>query len=117
MTFSREDHAAWENSEIMQELEKLADDVLNPPAEPYQPIEQAWEDEDDDEQKLIDAADALLNEDDDAFEREMRVAHNERLISRLEKLAEWLADKQNKKAAYRVERTVQELKALLREEK
>lgn len=121
MTFSKEDRAAWENSEIMQEFEKLAEDVLNPPAEAYQPIpekeEKAWEEEDwSDEQKLVDAAEELSNQDDDSFEKELRVAYNERLLSRLEKIAEQLADKSNIKAAYRVERTIQELKTLMREE-
>jgi hypothetical protein len=121
MTFSKEDHAAWENSEIMQELEKLAEDVFSPPAEAYQPIvekeQKVWEEEDwSDEQKLIDAADELVNENDDSFEKELRVAYNQRLLSRLEKLAQQLADKANIKAAYRVERAIEELKALLREE-
>ena len=120
MTFSKEDRVVWERSEVMQELEKLADDVLNPSAEAYQPIvmgeQKAWEEEDwSDEDRLVDAADKLLNE--DSFEKELHVAYNERLISRLEKLAEQLADQSNIKAAYRVERTVQELKALLREDK
>jgi hypothetical protein len=120
MTFSKEDRAAWDNSEIMQEFEKFADDVLNPPLESYQPISieghKTWEEEDwSDEQKLVDAADELLSAD-DSFEEEMCVAQNKRLLYRLEKLAEQLADKSNIKAAYRVERTVQELKALLREE-
>lgn len=121
MTFSKEDRAAWENSEIMQEFEKLAEDVLNPPAEAYQPIpekeEKVWEEEDwSDEQKLVDTAEELSNQDDDSFEKELRVAYNERLLSRLEKIAEQLADKSNIKAAYRVERTIQELKTLMREE-
>lgn len=121
MTFSREDRAVWEKSEVMQELEKLADEVLSPPAEAYQPIateeEKSWEDEDwSDEEKLADAATEML-ENDDSFEKELRVAYNNRLLSRLEKIAEQLADQSNIKAAYRVERTIQELKALLREEK
>ncbi len=102
----------------MQEFEKLADEVLSPSAEPYQPIEtkeeKSWEEENlSDEQKLIDAADELLNEDDDSFEKEMHIAYHQRLISGLEKLAEQLADQSKIKAAYRVERAVQELKALL----
>lgn len=122
MTFSKEDRAAWENSTIMQEFEKFADDVLNPPAEAYQPIaiegQKTWEEEDwSDEQKLIDAADELLGKGNDSFEEELHIAYNKKLLYRLEKLAEQLADKSNIKAAYRVERTVQELKTLLREEK
>jgi len=121
MTFSKEDQAAWENSEIMQEFERFADDVLNPPAEAYQPIsiegQKTWEEEDwSDEKKLIDAADELLNANDNSFEEELCVAYNKKLLYGLEKLAEQLADKSNIKAAYRVERAVQELKALLREE-
>jgi len=118
MTFSREDRAIWEKSEVMQELEKFADDVLNPSAEAYQPIttdENKWEEEDwSDEKKLVDAADELL---DNSFEKEMIVANNNRLIYGLEKIAEQLADLSNIKAAYRVERTIQELKALLLEVK
>jgi hypothetical protein len=121
MTFSKEDQAAWENSEVMREFEKFADDVLNPTAEAYQPIAtegKTWEEEDwSDEKKLIDAADELLGKDDSSFEEELHVAYNKKLIYGLEKLAEELVSKSNIKAAYRVERTAQKLKALLREEK
>jgi len=52
MTFSKEDKAAWLNSEVMQELEKLGESVLNgPPPEAFEPLEnvaaaETWEDED-----------------------------------------------------------------------
>jgi hypothetical protein len=58
MAFSKEDKSAWESSEVMRELEKYAEEVLNgPPPEAFQPIktakdpgknlweEEAWEEE------------------------------------------------------------------------
>lgn len=121
MTFSKEDMAAWENSEVMRELEKIAEDVFSPSAEVYQPIkeDQSWEEEDwSDEQKITDAASELLNElDDNTIYDELREANNIRLLYKLEKIGEELVDKSNIKAAYRVERSIQEIKALLREEK
>lgn len=118
MTFSKEDRAAWNDSEVMQELEKLAD-LMDPPTEAYQPVEvnpDSWEDENwSDEEKLVDAADELINP--NSFEKEMRIAYNNRLIFKLEKIAEHLADKSNIKAAYRVETAIQKLRVLLREEK
>jgi hypothetical protein len=120
MTFSKEDQAAWENSEVMRELEKLADDVLNPSPEAYQPIsidEKSWEEEDwVDEKKLTDAASELLGNE-NSFEEELKSAYNNRLCLQLEKIAEWLEDKNNIKAAYKVERSIQKIKALLQEEK
>lgn len=118
MTFSKEDRAAWEDSKIMKELEKFADEILHPSNKAYEPIEEVrkdWEEENlTDEEKLVDAAEQLLKE--NSFEEELRIAYNNQLIYKLEKLAEDLADKSNTKAAYRIERTIQELKALMRED-
>lgn len=104
MTFSKEDNAAWENSEVMKELEKFADEILNPSPEPYLPIEEekTWEEE---EEPIVE----LSN--DKEMEEDMCLANE--LISNLKKLAEQLADNHNIKSAYRVERTIQELKDML----
>jgi hypothetical protein len=117
MTFSKEDKAAWLDSEVMSELEKLSGDVLNgPPAEAFQPIkheESTWEEENLEEQ-LVTAVDKF-NE--PTFEEEIHIAYNKSLFKNLEKVAHNLSDKSNIKAAYRVERSLNELKALLREGK
>jgi hypothetical protein len=110
MTFSREDRAAWENSEIMKELEKYAEDVLVP-EEP----EESWEEEDwedPEEEELIDAVDEF-NE--PSLEEELSIAHHKMLLVKLNRLAEHYADESNIKVAYRIERAVQNIKALLRE--
>lgn len=120
MTFSKEDLAAWENSEVMQEFAKLAGDLLNPSPEPYQPIvidEKSWEEEDwANEKKLVDAAGELLG-DNSTFEEELKSAYNNRLCFQLRKIAEWLEDKNNIKAAYKVERAIQNIQTLLQEGK
>lgn len=107
MTFSKEDNAAWESSEVMSELEKFADEILNPSPEPYLPVEEeSWEDEE--EQKVDEKVELS-----DDVEEDLCLAND--LIDNLKKIAEQLADKSNIKAAYRVERTIQELKDLLEE--
>lgn len=120
MTFSKEDKAAWLNSEIMQELEKLAEDVLNgPPSEAFQPIEnvaaaETWEDEDL-EEKITEAVEEF-EQPTVPIKEEFVIAYNQRLLTNIEKIAHRLSDQRNITAAYRVERSLRQLKALLREE-
>ena len=103
MTFSKEDKAAWADSEIMKEFEKIAkdNDILNgPPSEAYEPIEKEevdWEDED------------MGN-----FEEEMHVAYNKNLFSNLTKIAGDFANKSNIKVAYKIELALHKLKNILR---
>jgi len=119
MTFSKEDKAAWLDSEVMRELENFSADVLNgPPAEAFQPItagEKVWEEEDLQEQ-LITAVDEFNKPEEPSFKEELHVAYNKSLFRSLEKVAHNLSNKSNIKAVYRVERSLNELKVLLREE-
>jgi len=117
MTFSKEDKAAWLDSEVMRELEKFGGDILNGPLpEAFQPLEkeaEAWEDEDL-ESKLVEAVEEF--EKPASVEEEFVIAHNKSLLTNIEKVAHRLSDEANIKAAYRVERSLKELKTLLREE-
>lgn len=112
MTFSKEDRAAWADSEIMKEFEKIAkeNDILNgPPSEAYEPIEKEekdWEDED-----MVDFEEALENfEEGPSFEEEMHMAYNKNLFSNLEKIASDFANKSNIKVAYKIELILHKLK-------
>jgi hypothetical protein len=118
MTFSKEDKAAWLDSEVMREFEKFGEAVLSgPPPESFQPLEktaEAWEDEDL-EEKITIAAEEFENS--SSIKEEFVVAYNKNLLINIEKVAHRLSDKANIKATYRVERALKELKVLLREGK
>jgi len=117
MTFSKEDKAAWADSEIMKEFEKIAkdNDILNgPPSEAYEPIENEeekdWEDED-----MGNFEEALENfEEGPSFEEEMHIAYNKNLFSNLTKIAGDFANKSNIKVAYKIELVLHKLKNILR---
>lgn len=123
MTFSKEDKAAWMNSEVMHELEKIAlEGGLDVPEEAFEPIEEekTWEDEDD-TAKLIDAVEEFRKGDEgeetmkEPEEEELLVAYHRKLTDAIEKLAWRLADESKTAAAYKVERTLQNIKALMEE--
>ena len=125
MTFSKEDTAAWMNSEVMQELEKIAAvGGLDVSEEAFQPIEEEtlWEEEDDTE-KLVDAVEEFQKGDEESDEDvatkdpvdELLAAHQKNLVGAIEKLSWQLADKSKIKAAYKVERVLQNIKALMEE--
>lgn len=65
MSFSSEEKQIWEASEIMKELERLArqnPDLFETPMEAFQPLktaDDAWEDDATNEEKLVDALDAI----------------------------------------------------------
>jgi len=128
MTFSKEDRAAWQNSEVMRELEKIAAmGGLEVSEEAFQPIEEEeWEDEDDTE-KLVDAVEQFqegsegpggeLGEDaptEDPVD-ELLAAHQKNLIDAIEKLSWQLADRSRIIAAYKIERVLQNIKVLAEE--
>lgn len=125
MTFSKEDKAAWMDSEVMRELEKIAmEGGLEVSEEAFQPIEEEalWEEEDD-TGKLIDAVEEfqgageesetdLLTE--DPVDK-LLAAHQGNLVDAIQKLSWQLADKSKIKAAYKIERALQNIKALMEE--
>jgi hypothetical protein len=112
MTFEKEDRAAWMDSEVMLELEKLAaSGEFEVSEDAFQPIEEeSWEDEDDTE-KLVDAVEEFQETKDPIDE--LLAAHQKNLIDAIEKLSWQLADKSKTKAAYKMERTLQNIKALV----
>jgi len=128
MSFSKEDKAAWNNSEIMQEFEKIAAEmeIFNgPPEEAYLPIKNAdddWEDEinDDVENKNIEAE----NKKEDflkiaEFEKnllEKKKTVDDKLINDLRTLSEKLISKRKIEAAYKVERAILDIEAHLQTE-
>ena len=131
MPFSKEDKLAWNDSEIMQELEKIAleTDIFDPPKDALSPIkpqgedeDEAWEDEIDKLDKANVIADPLEDsekpkeseEDPENVHDEFLQAHTSLLLSNLEKLAYNLSGSDDIKSAYRVERAIQNVKALLR---
>ena len=125
MTFSKEDKAAWQNSEVMRELEKIAAlGGLEVSEEAFEPIEEEeWEDEDDTE-KLVDAVEKFQEEGGEELGEdaptedpvdELLAAHQKNLIDAIEKLSWQLADRSRTAAAYKVERVLQNIKALAEE--
>jgi len=134
MTFEKEDKAAWLNSEVMREFEKIAAaGGLEVSEEAFEPIDEEWEEEDD-TGKLIDAVEEFQGSGEESGEElseesgeepedvmtedpidELLIAHQRSLIGAIEKLSWQLADKSKTKAAYKVERTLQNIKALMEE--
>ena len=120
MIFSKEDSAAWHNSEIIQEFEKIAleTDVLNgPPAESYQPLgfdeeeEKDWEEEGD-EEKLLSAIEEMgvSKNEEESLEEELSKVYTANLIENLQKLAHNLASNSKMSAAYTIERAIVKIK-------
>jgi len=123
MTFSKEDKAAWMDSEVMRELEKIAmEGGLEVSEEAFQPIEEEalWEEEDD-TGKLIDAVEEFQGEEPEAYlltedpVDKLLAAHQGKLVDVIQKLSWQLADKSKIKAAYKIERALQNIKALMEE--
>jgi len=107
MVFAPEDKRAWQNSEVMAELEKLAKetDLLGgPPPEAFEPIseqtpeQETWEDED-----------APLVVDSSAKEAEL-LAIRHQLMDEIERMAHQLAEAGRIKVAYRLERALATIK-------
>jgi len=121
MTFSKEDKSAWQASEIMQELEIIArNNGIDIPEEAYKPLldkeaeEKTWEEEDENVEKLTDAVDKFEDEDkEDEEKKEIFSSYNKELLDNIEKISYQLADKSSIKAAYRIERVLQNIKVLL----
>lgn len=114
MSFSNEDKAAWLSSEIMKELEKYANDVLNgPPEEAFKPIktdENSWEEEDfEDALEEFEKPNSEVLEDLD-IKKELLAAYNISIINNLQKIASSFAEKSNIRTAYIIEQSVCELK-------
>jgi hypothetical protein len=56
MVFSKEEKEIWANSEVMRELERIAQSgSIETPEEAFLPIGEGWESERSDEEKLMDA--------------------------------------------------------------
>jgi len=112
MTFSKEDRAAWADSEVMKELEKVAKNI--------DLEEKSWE-EDDDTEKLIDAVEEFeepKEEEEKSFDQDEMLdalfeAHGSDLLVNIEKISYKLIDKSNIKGAYKVERAFQSIKDIL----
>lgn len=108
MDFSHEEKLIWNNSEVMRELEKIAQNGgLEVPPEAYLPLESeepeeepAWEEETD-EKKLMDAIEELENPE--------LVNLEAQLIDNLRKLAYYLATDNRKKEAFQVECAVRNI--------
>lgn len=84
MTFSKEEKQIWERSEVMRELERIAQtQSLETPEEAFLPIKTAedWEDELTDEEKLVDALKEFEKEDENIDrQREKEVEFDEEKI-------------------------------------
>jgi len=100
MAFVPEDKRAWQASEVMSELEKIAKEtnlLTGTPAEAFQPIqEETWEDEDIEEPK----APELDNVEPKAFAADVA------LVEAIEKMAQDIAEARRTKIAYRIERAL-----------
>lgn len=121
MTFSKEDKAAWYDSEVMQHLEEIAkrDNILDgPPKEAFQPIiardeneeEKVWEDEEVDPE-LEKITDEMVREDD--LKKELEKVYSNSLIKKLNKISSLMASNSQMQAAYRIERALNKIKEIL----
>lgn len=108
MVFAPEDKRAWQNSEIMAELEKVARatnllDNPGPPPEAFQPIPEkearSWEEEDE-----------PLAADFGALREAELSTPRCRLMDEIERMACQLAGAGHIKAAYRLERALAAIK-------
>jgi len=128
MKFSKEDKAAWNDSEIMWHFERIAreENILDgPPPEAYLPIEldetelepePSWEDEEVSNDVGEDRIDNMLDEialelESDSEEDLFKPANQ--LIDRLQKIAHDLAFNSKMKSALRVERAIYKIKNLI----
>lgn len=125
MSFSKEDKAAWLDSEVMKELEKIAEEenILDGPSpEAFEPLsfseekepkeEKIWEEEEEPMERFDEALEEFSEP---SLNDEFKSAWNKLLLENLGKIANKLADDKNVKAAYRVEATLNELQDLFKE--
>lgn len=119
MIFSEEDMAAWNDSEIMKEFEKIAiktNIIDGPPIEAYQSIneeeEKTWEEED--EEKLLSAIEDLgiADEESENLKKELSKMYVANLITGLQKLAYNSAINYKTSVAYTIERSIMKIKTL-----
>ena len=122
MTFSKEDKAAWNDSEIMQHLEKIAkrDNILNgPPKEAFQPIvaedqkedeEEIWEEEEINPESK-ERTDEMIRDED--LKKELEKVYSNNLIKKLNKISGLLASNSQIQTAYRIERALNKIKEIL----
>ena len=102
MTFSKEDKAAWNASEIMQEFEKIGKDLLLEKSEENE--EKCWEDEDDEPIKTLE-----YPEEKGDLKKELKELYNSTLISNLNKIA---AKASSEEATFKVEMVIHKIKEL-----
>lgn len=82
MVFSKEEKEIWAKSEVMRELERIAQEGgMETPEEAFLPIDQDWESERSDEEKLMDAINEFEQEHKSIQQqREREVPFNEETI-------------------------------------
>ena len=108
MVFSKEDNAAWNDSEVMLNLEKWAKDLL------LKKEEDGWEEEsfedalEEFETPNETPVDEVVN--DESMLKDLASAYNSLIIDNLQKIANYFIDKSNIKTAYRIEQSINELK-------
>ena len=106
MSFEPEDKQAWENSEVMKELEKVAPKIYSEADDSFQPIkldkeEEVFEDESDNQNN---------NEESELFEKlELFSSINKELFDKIRTISYSLADRGRKKEAFKIERLLKDL--------
>ena len=103
MTFSKEDKAAWNDSEVMREFEKYAEELIKDEPEKD---EDSWEEE---EESFVKSLESF--EDVKSFKDELKEAYDVTLISNIEKIANKVS---SEKATYKIEMVIHKLKELLK---
>lgn len=125
MVFEKQDKLAWMDSEVMQELEKIAidQDLLNGPSDAFSPVnfnpekeekeDDQWEEEDEaTEEKLLSAIEKMENKPEGTLEEELEEVYSNSIISTLKKMAQLFAVNSNMKVAHRIEQCVYELQSI-----
>lgn len=110
MSFEPEDKQAWQNSEVMNEFEKIAQGIYDEADESFLPIKLA-EDEDDEEETFEEENsendEKIANE---IFERlETFGSINKGLFDKIRTISHSLAIRGFKKEAFKIERMLKDL--------
>ena len=110
MGFEPEDKRAWENSEVMRELEKVAPKIYREADESYQPLELGEEVLG--EEEVFEEEDDLneLNDSEDIFQKlELFSSINKELFEKIKLISYGLADGNFKKEAFKIERALKDI--------
>lgn len=110
MSFEPEDKRAWQDSEVMNEFERIAQDIYDEADASFQPIKLA-EDESFEEEVEIESDGSEHEEFADQIFSKLQLfgSINKELFDKIRTISHSLADRGLKKEAFKIERTLKDL--------